>query len=222
MSTLARRFRGAGEPAESFVLTDSAQGLSQIRDSETDVAIWRRRMDPAIQEALDAFVADYPAFNVRGRISRHSPDLSEFLTHFNHAGLAEPLEAQLEALIDQFALLTDAPEFEARLELTHKQNCPKFHVDHVHLRLLSTLAGPGTEWVSREDVREIRRKSSCRDHLHAPAHKVRWADRGDVVVLKGRLASPTRSRDDWSLHRSPQLKPGEARLVFKLTAGRAR
>ncbi|MFP4597018.1 MAG: DUF1826 domain-containing protein [Persicimonas sp.] len=222
MSTLARRFRGAGEPADSFVLTDSAQELSQIRDSETDVAIWRRRMDPAIQEALDEFVADYPAFNIRGRFSRRSPDLSVFTTHFEQAGLVDLVEEQLEALIDQFAALTDAPEFKARLELTDKQNCPKFHVDHVHLRLLSTLAGPGTEWVCREDVREIRRHSSCRDHLHAPAHKVRWAERGDVVVLKGRLASPTRSRDDWSLHRSPQLKSGEARLVFKLTAGHTR
>lgn len=205
--------------AGSYFFTDTVEGLSQISDSEADVAIWRRRIDPTIQAALDEFVTEYPAFNVRGRLSRRSPDLSEFTAHFEQTALAEPLEEELEALVEQFAALSDAHEFEARLELTHEQNCPKFHVDHVHLRLLCTLAGPGTEWVAREDVREIRRQSTCRDHLHAPAHTIRWADCGDVVVLKGRLACPSRSRDDWSLHRSPQLKAGEARLVFKVTAG---
>lgn len=219
MSTLARKLRGADEPEGSHFFTDTADGLSRIGDAEADVAIWRRQMDPALREALDAFVADYPAFNVRGKISRRSPDLSEFTAHFEQTALADSVEEELEALVERFAALSDAHEFEARLELTTQQNCPKFHVDNVQLRLLCTLAGPGTEWVAREDVREIRRQSTCRDHLHAPAHTIRWAEAGDVVVLKGRLGSPSRSRDDWSLHRSPQLKAGEARLVFKVTAG---
>ncbi|MEM1436690.1 MAG: DUF1826 domain-containing protein [Pseudomonadota bacterium] len=39
-----------------------------------------------------------------------------------------------------------------RLETLNAPMCPRFHVDHVPCRMLITLSGAGTEWISHADV----------------------------------------------------------------------
>lgn len=83
-----------------------------------------------------------------------------------------------------------------RLEVVDRQSCPKFHVDRVHVRLLRTFVGAGTEY--------------CR----APAPGDVWAaPPGSLEFLKGTL-NPTYSGE--LLHRSPQVPVGERRLCLVL------
>ena len=37
-----------------------------------------------------------------------------------------------------------------RLEIIERAMCPRFHVDHVGIRMLCTYRGPGTEWLDDE------------------------------------------------------------------------
>ena len=97
--------------------------------------------------------------------------------------------------------------------------CRKFHVDYLQLRLISTYVGPGTEWVVAGDVR--------RDALSHPSFDpdqanrsivrreagVRRAQAGDVLLMKGRLGG------DGLVHRSPPIEAlGLVRVVLVVTA----
>ena len=63
------------------------------------------------------------------------------------------------ALLDQIAgasemlgELMDCERVGVRLETLTAPMCPRFHVDHVHCRMLITLSGVGTEWIPNSDV----------------------------------------------------------------------
>ncbi len=86
----------------------------------------------------------------------------------------------------------DWPRVEVRLDLADVQACPSFHCDNVLVRLVTTYAGPGTEYVAN----------------HEP-HVVHRAAPGTLVFLKGHR-HPT--HQNTILHRSPALRRGSPRL----------
>lgn len=83
-----------------------------------------------------------------------------------------------------------------RLEVIDRQSCPKFHQDSVHVRLLVTYAGPGTEYVSLDSPEQA---------SQAPV--------GSIVLMKG-SKHPTNAGT--ILHRSPPVAAGERRLCLVL------
>lgn len=109
---------------------------------------------------------------------------------------ATALPAWILAVVEQFTAITDADVVKLRVEITADVTCPKFHVDSVHVRLVSTLYGAGTEFVHRDD----------------PSH-VRQASPGDWVFLKGRR-HPTHA--DTVKHRSAPVPAGTKRVVMVL------
>ena len=111
-----------------------------------------------------------------------------------------------------FACLIEARRVGLRLRVLDKAMCPRFHVDHVPLRLITTYAGAGSEWLREDamprhrlgepaaeptDVREIGR-------LHA----------GEVALFKGEKWQGNEGAG--IIHRSPQVEPGERRLILTL------
>lgn len=62
-----------------------------------------------------------------------------------------------EALVDDVAGLAElygdllgCDAVGLRLEIIERAMCPRFHVDHVGIRMLCTYRGPGTEWLDDE------------------------------------------------------------------------
>jgi hypothetical protein len=84
----------------------------------------------------------------------------------------------------------------ARVELVNQRMCPKFHCDHLHVRLIATYHGPTTEYVRTEDPQTVQ-----------------TAPPGTLVLLKGRR-HPTFS--DSVHHRSPDVPAGQRRLCLVL------
>ncbi|MND87313.1 hypothetical protein D3C80_793080 [compost metagenome] len=87
--------------------------------------------------------------------------------------------------------------------------CPRFHVDHVPLRLLSTYAGPGSEWLEEGAVD---RSQLAREQPDANA--VRQLAVGEVALLKGEKWLGNQGAG--LVHRSPMLVNGERRLILSL------
>ena len=85
--------------------------------------------------------------------------------------------------------------------------CPRFHVDNVPLRLLTTYAGPGSEWL-RED------QSPRRELLTSlpPVDNIQHLSVGEVAVLKGEKWQGNEGAG--LVHRSPSGQQG--RLLLSL------
>ncbi|MEM7220689.1 MAG: DUF1826 domain-containing protein [Pseudomonadota bacterium] len=82
----------------------------------------------------------------------------------DHAAAADALPPGLDAqtrsvLVNEICAanavvseLMGCKRVSVRLETLSAPMCPRFHVDHVHCRMLITLTGTGTEWIQNEDV----------------------------------------------------------------------
>lgn len=109
---------------------------------------------------------------------------------------ATALPEWIVAAVAQFTAITDADAVKLRVAITADITCPRFHVDSVHVRLVSTLHGAGTEFVHRDE----------------PSH-IQQASPGDLVLLKGRR-HPTHT--DTVRHRSAPVPAGAKRVVMVL------
>jgi hypothetical protein len=195
------------------------EAISSAIEGDAQIIVWRRHRTRASKEPLASFLETCEPFNIRETLNPGQLVGEGFRRPFEaDKGIREQVAKDIRESLRLFRSVCGARPIRARLELTEKQNCPKFHVDNVRLRLVSTLVGPGTQWVRREVVRQIRQRSSCQDHLHARPEEIEMADSGDIVILKGKLSGSDRSHR--SLHRSPPLGDEERRLVFKLTQRR--
>jgi hypothetical protein len=98
--------------------------------------------------------------------------------------------------------------------------CRKFHCDMLRYRLVTTYAGPGTEWLADEDVDRdaLARLIPCAETsnrlvVRAPG-SVNRAHAGDVLLMKGALDAPCGG----AVHRSPPIEAsGERRLFLAIS-----
>ena len=133
----------------------------------------------------------------------------------------EALLDGLAMLVDVFASLAECPRVGVRLAVTGSAMCPRFHVDHVGLRAVVTLLGPGTEWLDHGDVDRARlghRAAGAADEcsgLLRPGATVLRAAPGDLVVMKGTAWPGNEARG--AVHRSPCAGDGR-RVVLTFDA----
>ena len=92
--------------------------------------------------------------------------------------------------------------------------CSKFHTDGYYLRLFSTYAGPGTEWLP-EDAVDRSALGTCNEQIVKDQSKVQRMSTGDVGILKGDLFKQTGAGG--IVHRSPGIaQTGEQRIILRL------
>lgn len=110
--------------------------------------------------------------------------------------LPEPLAVAITGLATRFAALMRCDTVRIRLEGVTGNACRKVHADYTDLRLICTLAGPGTDYTLGDDP-------------DAPLLRVAP---GVVALFKGHMFGPGHSA---CLHRSPPIEgSGEGRLVL--------
>ncbi len=148
--------------------TDDIAVLTTIFEPDVNLSIWQRHLAPSIQHyADDLLIAlKHP---IQRRVALH--DVSLLLdTLLPAANGKKAFIADVQQVADIFACLMDCAELGVRLSALQQPMCPKFHTDHLVCRLVSTYAGPGTEWHSGP----LSDPATC----HA-------LNTGDVALLKG-------------------------------------
>lgn len=120
--------------------------------------------------------------------------------------------ADVSWLVSAFACLLGAKRVGLRLRVLDKAMCPRFHVDHVPVRLITTYAGIGSQWL-REGAMDRRQLGQAAAEPRDPA-LIQQIGTGEVALFKG---------EKWHgnqgfglIHRSPQPAPGERRLILTL------
>ena len=188
--------------------------LADILDNGVNLALWQRQ--------LPLHIAEFGALLV----SLNEP-LAESLVVELDSEEAEPnllglaagcrdLEgydgfiADVAWLVSAFACLLGAKRIGVRLRLLDKAMCPRFHVYHVPVRLITTYAGIGSQWL-REGVMDRRQLSQADAE---PSERIEQIHCGEVALLKG---EKWRGNEGYGLiHRSPALAANERRLILTL------
>ena len=165
---------------------------------------WQRiyeRDCPLVMEARDVplseidiapLLAKAPfALRAEGEVGELSAQLTE---------LPDALIADIAALANRFAELTRKSSLRVRLEGVTTNACKKVHADYTDIRLITTYAGPGTDYAPHGA--EDHGGDCCLERVPT----------GAVALFKGRLFG---AGHEPCLHRSPPIEgSGEARLVL--------
>lgn len=190
--------------------------FTQILEDGTNLAVWQRQLPAHISDfaamvlAMDQPLAESRVLDLPEEDT--PPALRGLAAGFSDLQGYEGFIADVTWLVSAFACLLGAQRVGLRLRTLDKAMCPRFHVDHVPVRLLTTYAGVGSQWL-KEDAMDRRRLAQPEAEPVDP-QVIQQFCCGDVGLLKG---------EKWHgneglglIHRSPEPAPGERRLILTL------
>lgn len=192
------------------------QALTRILDDGVNLAVWQRQLPAHIADfgrlllslnepLAESLVLELPSDDTE-------PNLHGLASGFSDLEGYEGFIADVSWLVSAFVCLLGAKRVGLRLRVLDKAMCPRFHVDHVPVRLITTYSGIGSQWL-KEGAMD-RRQLGNADTEPQDGPLIEQIASGEVALLKG---EKWHGNEGFGLiHRSPQLASGERRLILTL------
>lgn len=190
--------------------------LAQVLEDEVNLGLWQRQLPAHIADFAELLLSlDQPlaeSLSLELPDEDVQPNLRGLASGFSDLQGYEGFIADVAWLVSAFACLLGARRVGLRLRVLDKAMCPRFHVDHVPVRLITTYAGVGSQWL-REGAMGRRKLGQAEGEPRDPA-QIQQIASGDVALFKG---EKWHGNEGFGLiHRSPQPAPGERRLILTL------
>ncbi|AIR88815.1 DUF1826 domain-containing protein [Pseudomonas cremoricolorata] len=194
------------------VLGHSPKCLADILRDDVNLAVWQRQLPAHVEDFATLVLGlQQPLGDERVvEVAEHeAPSLPGLLKGAIDVQGYDSFVADVEWLVAAYACLLGARRVGLRVRVLESAMCPRFHVDHVPLRLLSTYAGAGSEWLAEGavDRSDLPRAMTSVDNIKRLCT-------GDVAILKGEQFEGNEGHG--IIHRSPQTPAGERRLLLSL------
>ena len=203
-------------PVIRQVQGDTPKALTGILDDGVNLALWQRQLPAHIADfgrlllSLNEPLAESLSLEMPGDDAE--PNLHGLASGFSDLEGYEGFIADVSWLVSAFACLLGAQRIGLRLRVLDTAMCPRFHVDHVPVRLITTYAGIGSQWL-KEGAMD-RRQLGKPDAEPEDNSLIQQITSGEVALLKG---EKWHGNEGFGLiHRSPQPAPGERRLILTL------
>lgn len=192
--------------------------LADILREDVNLAVWQREPAEPVtgfaRALLDQGYQLADAFSVpiepgdKGAILL--PGLARCAAHLDGH---QAFLGDVAQLVSAFACLFDVRLVGLRLRTLETGMCPRWHVDRVPVRLITSYAGPGSQWLEEGQLPRRYLGVPAVDQ-HAEAARPCSLQAGDVALLKGERWQGNEGRG--VIHRSPPLQQGERRLLLTL------
>ncbi len=207
------------EISAHWAVGDEIDVLPRIFEDPITLAVMHRALSPALDASVKAQLMTARRLDWRWRGGVGQPLVDDLARHLPARESGDALLEDVRLIADAMAYLFDTATIGLRLRTLEGAMCPRFHVDSLAVRLVTTYAGPGSEWLPEQAVN---REGLGAPHPGKPeplrdSRAVQRLDAGDLALLKG---------DGWIgnegrglVHRSPQPRPGERRLLMALDPG---
>lgn len=207
---------GGAAVAHRAVAGSSPDVLADIYRDDVHMAVWQRQTAPSLAAECQSLLAENTLVSQRAtmaatnrrKLATTLPDLANY----------PHLAADIQLLAEMFSCLFGLKAIGLRLTSLTEAMCPKFHVDRVPCRLITSYSGAGTEWLPHHSV--DRRKlgtgsgglGDAESGLYPSDEHIRRLSPGDVALLKGE--SWEGNEGAGLVHRSPAVGPGQRRLLL--------
>jgi len=193
--------------------------LTDIYNEDINIAIWQNDISDEVIKNINQLMLDAKHLNVRMTIA--SSDIAKtLLESVDDLKNKNALCNYIELLGDMFCTLFELKRVGLRLTILNQAMCPKFHVDKVPCRLVTTLSGVGTEWLPNNLVDRTKLGAGSLgkpDEISGIVKNnqaIKQASTGDVVLLKGENWFD--NENGGVVHRSPSLLENTRRLLLTL------
>ena len=180
--------------------------------------VWKRELPASLTSAVDKFIESNPLYEMSVIVTPEGS--SGKIQEASGANLPPDLVDDMARLVDMFCYLFDISKAGLRLAVLDRAMCPRFHVDRVPCRLVSTYRGVATDWLLHADVDRTQlgprshEKSDLESGLYKNESAIQRLDCGDVALLKGELWMG--NAGGGLVHRSPTVADHERRLLLTL------
>ncbi|GAB3467761.1 DUF1826 domain-containing protein [Azotobacter salinestris] len=194
------------------VRADSPAVLADVLEDGVNMALWQRRLPRPVERFAALLARGAPlALSLVLELDHPEaePDLSRLAEeHVGAEGRAEFI-ADVAWLVSAFACLVDARRVGLRLRSLETAMCPRFHVDRVPLRLVTTYYGAGSQWLLEGAMARARLGDAS-----AEPGDVLQIEAGAVALFKGEKWLGNEGAG--IIHRSPRPESGKSRLLLTL------
>ncbi len=193
--------------------------LAGIYRDDTNIAVWQRDLEDQLATATE-YVFDHLS-NLATSVAVTPENAYETMQkEFGHNDATRPLSRDISELVDMFCCLFDLDQVGLRITALDHAMCPRFHVDRIPCRLVTTFAGIATEWLG--DAHLDRSKlghgaNGLPDNesgLYESAEQIQQLTSGDVGLLKG--SAWMGNENNGLVHRSPAITTNQKRLLMTL------
>lgn len=193
--------------------------LTEVYREHTNLLIWQRQLAESLSLGAKHILSTQPTLRASCIVNADNVQqtLAEVLG-------SEPetfdLREDISLLVDMFCCLFDLQQVGLRLTSLNRAMCPRFHVDKVPCRLVTTYQGIATEWVPHHIADRTKLgagsqgKTDEESGLMPSANDIQILKQGDVALLKGERWEGNEGAG--VIHRSPQMSNNESRLLLTL------
>ena len=196
--------------------------LTEIYDPTVNLAIWRREPDPACRAESASLLETDPGLQLSLMTSPETVEASlrSALRIQSHS----PLVDDMKRLVEMFCVLFDLSRVGFRLTALDGQMCPKFHIDRVPCRLITTYEGIATQWLPNDKVDRSKLGATRpgttdkQGGLYESELDIAELAAGDVALFKGEAWEGNEGFG--VVHRSPEVPENTKRLLLTIDFGR--
>lgn len=202
-----------------MIQCNTPEVLSNIYQDDANMVIWQRDLSPELTSAVSEFLKIHT--KTAAVLAVTPEDTQQVLAEA--FGKSEPISVlsnDIALLVDMFCCLFDLKRAGLRLTVLDRAMCPRFHVDHIPCRLVTTYHGIATEWLNHDAVDRSKLgagnqgKTDEESGLFKSPQDINQLTVGDVALLKGENWDETKGGG--LVHRSPPVKADEQRLLLTL------
>lgn len=193
--------------------------LADIYAPQNNIVIWERDLDSELVSGVAQLLGAADKLKIEGDVSPAST-YAFLYRKLEDLPAANIVCEEIAQLVDMFCCLFDLKDAGLRLTMLEHAMCPRFHVDRVPCRLVTTFQGAATQWLPHECVDRSRLGHGTKglpdeaSGIYQQAAHIRQLSPGDVALLKGELWEGNENAG--LVHRSPSLKADEKRLLLTL------
>lgn len=187
------------------VLGDDPLIMTQIFRPENNLVVWQRSLSTQLLDEIKETITQKPTWQMVLQTSQDEAfeELADALSDWR---CAQELSCDITQLIEMYSVLFDAKRVGVRLTVLESTMCPRFHVDRVGCRLVTTYYGQATQWIKGKDAVQV-----TQDYPNALIEQM---NTGDVALLKGTYWEGNEQHG--IVHRSPPATEQSLRLLLTI------
>ncbi|WP_077287802.1 DUF1826 domain-containing protein [Cognaticolwellia aestuarii] len=198
---------------------DTPDVLTDIYQENTNIVTWQRDLSQALRSAIDDFLKCH---KTKATVLAVTPENTQdtLIEAFGEAEIKPALRDDIALLVDMFCCLFDLKGAGLRISVLERAMCPRFHVDKIPCRLVTTYRGVATDWLHHDVIDREKLgaghqgKPDEQSGLFKNLNDINQLTQGDVALLKGE--GWYNNNGAGLVHRSPPVAEGERRLLLTL------
>lgn len=215
----AVKLKSFSKLSRSSYIGDNLSALSEIFKEKINISIWQRKLDSNIRKEAEDIINLNPDLQLSTVI--YPKDIKNFLLSNVKSENISLIYQDITKLADVFCNFFNCEKVSLRFGTLDHAMCPRFHVDMVQCRLITTYHGVATEWLQHSKVDRTKLglgnkgRPDEESGIYQKSDDIEQLEEGHVALLKG---------ESWSgnegaglVHRSPKVESvNQIRLLLTI------